>query len=44
MVQRFAALFVLSLGGDGNKNAFPNPADWGSSVTELVFPLETTKY
>lgn len=27
VVQRFAAIFVPSLGGDRKKNAFPNTAD-----------------
>lgn len=44
VAQRFVPLFVPSLGEDRKKNAFPNIADWRSLVTELVFPLETSKY
>lgn len=43
VVQRFAALFVPFL-GDRKKDAFPNIADWRSSVTELVFPLKISKH
>jgi len=44
VVQRFSALVVPYLGEDRKNNTFPNTADWRSSITESVFPLETSKY